>query len=98
MNNIQRILSVVVVFSCACMPVCYAKDPQKSEPTEGTFAGVPCVDNIPLPEAVALCGETVPIDRQSVRERLDREFTLMVWDRPQVFHLAETGEPLFPVY
>lgn len=96
MKNIQRILSVVVIFSCACMPVCYAKDPEKSEQTEGTFAGVPCVDNIPLPEAVALCGETVPIDRQSVRERLDREFTIMVWDRPQVFLWLKRANRYFP--
>ena len=96
MKNIQRILSVVVIFSCTCMTVCYAKDPQKSEPTEGTFAGVPCVDNIPLPEAASLCGETVPIDRQSVRERLDREFTIMVWDRPQVFLWLKRANRYFP--
>ena len=96
MKNIQRILIVGVIFSCACMQVCYAKDPEKNEPTEGTFAGVPYVDNIPLPEAVALCGETVPIDRQSVRERLDREFTIMVWDRPQVFLWLKRANRYFP--
>ena len=96
MKNIQRILGVAVIFSCACMPDCYAKDPEKSEPTEGTIAGVAYVDNIPLPEAVALCGETVPIDRQSVRERFDREFTLIVWDRPQVFMWLKRANRYFP--
>lgn len=96
MKNIQRILSVVVIFSCACMPVCSAKDPEKSEPGEGTIAGLPYVDNIPLPETVVLCGETVPIDRQSVRERLDREFTIMVWDRPQVFLWLKRANRYFP--
>jgi membrane-bound lytic murein transglycosylase D len=96
MKNIHRILSAVVIFSSVCMPVCYAKDPEKNEPTEGIIAGVAYVDNIPLPEALTLCGETVPIDRQSVRERLDREFTIMVWDRPQVFMWLKRANRYFP--
>lgn len=96
MKIIYRILSVVVILSCACMPDCYAKDPEKSESNEGTVAGVVYVDNIPLPDTVTLCGETVPIDRQSVRESFDREFTIMVWDRPQVFMWLKRSNRYFP--
>ena len=30
------------------------------------------------------CGEAVPLDRQGVRERLEKELLLTLWDRPQV--------------
>lgn len=30
------------------------------------------------------CGEEVPLDNQEVRERLDKELLLSLWDRPQV--------------
>jgi LysM repeat protein len=96
MKNIKRILGVAAIFFCASMPDCYATDPEKSEPVEAAIAGVAYVDNIPLPEAVTLCGEAVPIDRQSVRERFDREFTLIVWDRPQVFMWLKRANRYFP--
>ena len=30
------------------------------------------------------CGEKVPLDNQEVRERLEKELLLTIWDRPQV--------------
>lgn len=34
--------------------------------------------------ALDFCGEPVPLDNQEVRERLEKELLLTVWDRPQV--------------
>jgi membrane-bound lytic murein transglycosylase D len=46
---------------------------------------------VPIPLAalhgiqdLAFCGEPVPLDEQDVRERLEKELLLSVWDRPQV--------------
>ena len=35
-------------------------------------------------EHLAFCGEPVPLHEQEVRERLEKELLLSVWDRPQV--------------
>ena len=47
--------------------------------------------SVPLPmaalhgiENLAFCGEPVPLHEQEVRERLEKELLLSVWDRPQV--------------
>jgi len=46
---------------------------------------------VPVPMAalqgiqdLAFCGEPVPLDEQDVRERLEKELLLSIWDRPQV--------------
>ena len=35
-------------------------------------------------EDLEFCGEPVPLHEQEVRERLEKELLLSVWDRPQV--------------
>lgn len=35
-------------------------------------------------EGIALCGEKVPLEIPDVRERLEKELLLSIWDRPQV--------------
>ncbi len=85
----------MLVVAGVCAPPCYAKEPKNGEPAPA-IAGLPRVNNVPLPDTVLLCGEIVPIDRQTVRERLDREFTIIVWDRPQVFLWLKRANRYFP--
>jgi len=69
---------------------------------------VPVLEPFPLPRSLSLCGEPMPLDNPDVREMLDREFQVSVWDRARVFlwfkraaryfpyiekRLAETGMP-----
>jgi len=97
LNSLYRsTFPTAVAILCACTPSTYAQDTGTSRQTDGTAAGIPVVENIPLPDAVALCGEPLPLDRQSVRERLDREFTVIVWDRPQVFMWLKRANRYFP--
>jgi membrane-bound lytic murein transglycosylase D len=57
---------------------------------------VPAVSDYPLPEAVTLCGERMPLEDRYVREMFDREFTIMVWDRAQVFMWLKRAGRYFP--
>ncbi len=43
-----------------------------------------------------LCGEPVPLEDRRVWERLDREFTISVWDRAQVFMWLKRAGRYFP--
>ena len=49
-----------------------------------------------LPKTVRLCGEKIPLENQSIREKLDREFTITVWDRAQVFLWLKRAGRYFP--
>jgi hypothetical protein len=89
---VVRSLIVPLIVMCVCTAVCQAKEPKQGTPV----AGLPWVDNVPLPDSVSLCGEAVPIERQAVRERLDREFTILVWDKPQVFLWLKRANRYFP--
>ena len=45
-----------------------------------------------LEQTPQFCGERVPLDIQEVRERFEKEFLLMLWNRPQVIlWLKRTG-------
>ncbi len=56
----------------------------------------PVVENVPLPDSFSMCGEPFPLQDQHVREMLDREFTISVWDRAQVFMWLKRAGRYFP--
>ena len=56
----------------------------------------PVIFEYPLPETLSLCGEPIPLDDRYVWEMLDREFTISVWDRPQVFMWLKRAGRYFP--
>ncbi|MBW1887268.1 MAG: transglycosylase SLT domain-containing protein [Deltaproteobacteria bacterium] len=45
----------------------------------------PMLDDFPIPKSISLCGESMPLENRHVLEMMDREFTISVWDRAQVF-------------
>ena len=45
----------------------------------------PMLDDFPIPKSISLCGEPMPLENRHVWEMMDREFTISVWDRAQVF-------------
>jgi hypothetical protein len=56
----------------------------------------PLINHFPLPESVSLGDEPVPLKHPHVREMLDREFTIAVWNRAQVFMWLKRGRRYFP--
>jgi len=42
------------------------------------------IDSVRVAGPLDFCGEPVPLERQGVRERLEKELLLILWDRPQV--------------
>jgi hypothetical protein len=49
-----------------------------------------------FPENVTLCGEPVPLQEPAVREALDREFTVIVWNRGQTTLWLKRAHRFFP--
>lgn len=48
------------------------------------------------PHYIVLCEEPIPLESPVVWEKLDREFTIAVWDRPQVILWLKRAERYFP--
>ena len=42
------------------------------------------MSSVKITESIDFCGEPVPLDNREVRERLEKELLLTIWDRPQV--------------
>lgn len=66
-----------------------------AEPAMSRSASPPFCD-YRLPEMVSLCGEVVPLDRATVRQMLEREFIISVWDQAQVFLWLKRAGRYFP--
>jgi len=49
-----------------------------------------------FPKNLTLCGESVPLKEEPVRESLDREFTIIVWSRAQTTMWLKRGHRYFP--
>ena len=52
--------------------------------------------DFPLPGSISLCDESIPLENRRVLEMLDREFTIAVWDRAQVFMWLKRAGRYFP--
>ena len=56
----------------------------------------PLINDFPIPKSVSLGNEPVPLEHRHVREMLDREFTIAVWNRAQVFMWLKRAGRYFP--
>lgn len=51
-----------------------------------------------IPESISLCGEVIDLTDQNNLEKFDREFTISVWDRAQVFMWVKRTSRFFPYF
>lgn len=62
------------------------------------FQSTPAFPNYSIPKgAIYICGEYVPLEILDVRERLDREFVVNVYDRAQVIMWIKRSARYFPL-
>jgi len=54
------------------------------------------MSNFHLPDSISLCGEPIPLENRKILDMLDREFTIAVWDRAQVFMWLKRSGRYFP--
>ena len=55
------------------------------------------MDSIRITGPIEFCGEPVPLDIEEVRERLDKELLLTIWDRPQVVLWIKRSTRYLPI-
>ncbi|MGO8945187.1 MAG: LysM peptidoglycan-binding domain-containing protein [Syntrophobacteraceae bacterium] len=69
----------------------------KASAPAGVASAPMSVPFIPPPNSIDLCGEPVPLERQDVYERFDKEFTLVVYNHAQVYLWLKRMERYFPM-
>jgi membrane-bound lytic murein transglycosylase D len=92
--RILTMLSIIFIFLALCAWPC-------SLLAGETGAPPPPAETIlrtyyPLPDQVSLCGAEVPLQDPEVREDLDREFTIVLWNRTQTTMWIKRAARYFP--
>ena len=84
---------VPLFFLCLLMPL-HAGDLKGKPPDAEQFPSL--VKSVRFEEPVLFCGEKVPLEDQQVRERLEKEMLLALWDRAQVVLWIKRSTKYFP--
>ena len=85
------LIGILILFSGA---VIATPIPQKSDQPAVILPSL--IETIRFKEPVTFCGVTVPLDDHQVRERLEKEVLLALWDRPQVILWIKRASRYFP--
>jgi len=80
------ILMCVVLFP---WPGAYGQGPNLSSPSS-------LVSSLKIGGPLDFCGERVPVETQEVRERLEKELLLTLWNQPQVILWLKRSRRYFP--
>ena len=68
----------------------------KSEPLEPSrFPSL--ISSVRITGPLTFCEESVPVNKQEVRERMEKELLLTLWDRPQVILWIKRSARYFPL-
>ena len=66
-----------------------------AEPKETHFPSL--ISSLRLSTPLTFCGEKVPIESHDIRERLEKEILLTLWDRPQVILWLKRSSRYLPI-
>ena len=85
------VIALILLFSAV-----YVRETLWSQGSAPTPAVPFVVPYFAPPERLELCGEVVPVNLPDVRERLDREFTIVVYGHAQVYLWLKRMQRYFP--
>ncbi|MCE5336475.1 MAG: transglycosylase SLT domain-containing protein [Desulfobacteraceae bacterium] len=86
-------IGILVLLSFSWIGFCGIWSWGSVEPAAGPQFVVP---HFQIPDRAELCGEPVPIQAADVRERFDREFTIITHSHAQVYLWLKRSERFFP--
>lgn len=88
-------LLLFLLFACRTAPEAVVTE----LPAETTApSAVTEIVEFDIPESIMLCGEKIDLTNQKNYEMFDREFTISVWDRAQVFMWLKRSGKFFPYF
>ena len=97
-----KVLFSLLLFVIAGSSICFSNNHDTSETRDTrtvreAAANLPSlVDAVRFPDDITLCNVRVPLENQDVRERLEKEMLLALWDRAQVILWLKRSSKYFP--
>ena len=95
MSSSDRRLVIVIGLTFLLGAACLGEALWSQSPAPGPLIPY-IVPYFAPPEQLELCGEPVPLENPDVRERLDREFTIVVYSHAQVYLWLKRMQRYFP--
>jgi membrane-bound lytic murein transglycosylase D len=89
----MRSLLLLALITLTVSGICGA---QETEPQQ-VAAWPSLITSIRIQQPIDFCGEKVAVDNQEVRERLEKELLLTIWDRPQVILWIKRSPRYLPI-
>lgn len=74
--------------------ICHGSDALTQKGYQSDFPSL--MESIQFKPDIEFCGIKIPIDDQEVKERLEKEMLLILWDRPQVILWIKRAARFFP--
>jgi len=66
------------------------------KPMNGQLRVPPLMESIQFKNSIQFCGIKIPLNQQDVKQRLEKEMLLALWDRPQVILWIKRASKFFP--
>jgi len=86
-NSLPRLLFGIILLITADAPA--------APPETARFPSL--LSSIRISAPLSFCGEPAPIDRQEIKERMEKELLLMLWDRPQIILWIKRAHRFLPL-
>ena len=93
LRQMMRYLIAIVLITLTASSICDAQEVERQQPP----AWPTLIPSIRIRQPIDFCGEPVDIDSQEVRERLEKELLLTIWDRPQVILWIKRSPRYLPI-
>ncbi|MFH2091114.1 MAG: transglycosylase SLT domain-containing protein [Pseudomonadota bacterium] len=95
--NRNTFLSIFLLFACFFFLVCSNAIAQEPLPfQEQPFLGPSLIQSIRFKDPIFYCGIQIPVEDQQVKEQLEKEMLLALWDRPQIILWLKRAARYFP--
>lgn len=72
----------------------FAEQTNQIKPSDSEMPSL--IESIRFSEPIFFCGNKILVDRQDIKERLEKEVLLALWDRPQVILWIKRASKFFP--
>ena len=93
LRQMLRYLYIIIWITLTATAVCVAQEAEIQQ----SSAWPALMTSIKIEQPIAFCGEAVDVDNQEVRERLEKELLIALWDRPQVILWIKRSPRYLPI-
>ncbi|MCK5162322.1 MAG: transglycosylase SLT domain-containing protein [Desulfobacula sp.] len=93
-KSLYKIILISLVLFFAIPLLCSGVEPLSNQNSQNDFPLL--MESIRFKNDIEYCNIKIPVNRQDVKERLEKELLLALWDRPQVILWIKRAARFFP--